>query len=165
MHPTQLVSMVFTPEHVRPRDPVGRLFDLRRLSDSQPDRVGASLSLPLSWSRLGRWSPEDCMSAYRQFMMCVAPLRATTMTVAPADTTQLHNAMWAHRQGKQTAAWWTSHKDAAFSQQVRVRPAILEGVNITSAASRALAFSVRDFAPITRVRPDGGGVPYGQGGF
>ena len=33
-HVAQLVSMVFSPEHVRPRHPVRRMFDLRRLFDS-----------------------------------------------------------------------------------------------------------------------------------
>ena len=49
----------------------------------------------------------------------------------------------------------TSHRDAALSQKVSVWPAVLEGENITSATSRALAFSVRIVAPVTRVSPDG----------
>ena len=32
-HLAQLASMVFSPKHVRPRDSVGRMFDLHRLSD------------------------------------------------------------------------------------------------------------------------------------
>ena len=105
------------------------------------------------------------MSAYRQFMMSAAPLRSTAMTLAPVDTTQLHDAMRALRQGKHTTAWWTSHRDAAFSRKVRVPPALLESVNITSAMSRTLAFSVRNFAPITRVSPDGVVFPEDREGF
>ena len=150
--------MVFSPEHVRPRDPVGRMFDLRRLSDGQRDRIGAGPSLPLLWSRLRRRSPEDCMSAYRQFMMSVGPLHATAMTVAPVDTAQLHDAMRALRQAKQTTAWWTSHKDAVLCQKVRVRAAVLEGSNITSATPRALSFSVRNI-PYHPSQPRWSGVP------
>ena len=114
MHLAQLVSMLFSPEHVRPGDPVGRMFDLRRVGDGPCDSIGAGLSLLLSWSRLGSWSPEDCMSAYCQFMMSAVPLRATAMIVAPVDTAQLHHTMQALREGKQTTAWWGSHRDAAF---------------------------------------------------
>ena len=154
-HLAQLVSMVSNPERVRPRDRVARMFDLRRLSDGQRDTVGAGLSLLLSWSLLGRWSPEDCMSAYRQLMMPAAPLRASAMVVAPVDTAHLHHAMRALRQGRRVTASWTSHKDAAFRQKIHVRPAILEGVNSTSATSRALAFSVRNFAPSPGSAPMG----------
>ena len=99
------------------------------------------------------------------FMMFAAPLRATATTVAPLDTAQLHNAMHALQQGRQTTTWWVSHRDAAFHQKVHVRPAVLEGVIITSATPRALAFSVRNFVPITRTNLDGAVFPEDRQGF
>ena len=44
------------------------------------------------------------MSVYRQFMMFGASPRAAAMIVAPVDTAQLHDAMRALRQGKETTA-------------------------------------------------------------
>ena len=157
--------MVFSPHHVCPCDPVGCMFDLCRLSYRQRDKIGAGLSLLLSWSRLGRWPPEGCVSAYRQFMVSAVPLHATTMTVAPVDTAQLHDAMQALRQGKQTTAQWASHRDSRLLPESPCAARRTRGRGHHVRYVACLGVQCTQLCPYHPGWPRWGGVPRGWGGF
>ena len=155
IHLAHYVYFVFDPYDVRPvtLDPVGRLFDIRRMDNALKERVAAALSLVFSWSRVGALSRGVYMKAYHHPMLHSTPLQSFVASLLTGVPSRMSQAVMSC-DTSEVDLWLQKKNDAATLHKVGIPACHLQGNNVSS-TSRTLAINHKAFSTINLVSANG----------